>query len=290
MKPVRKVVIPVAGWGTRSLPASKNIPKEMLPIYNKPVIQYVVEEAQRSGVEDVIFVTNKEKSVIEDHFDYNLRLERVLERAGKVEQLKAVREAAEMVNVMSVRQKQQLGLGHAVLCARKLVGDEPFAIMVGDDVLFGAVPGVRQLIDVAVAENMPVIGVMEVPQEKVSRYGIIDGEEISTGVYRISNMVEKPKQEDAPSRMAIIGRYVLTPDIFDYLDKVKPGVGGEIQLTDALQAMAQDRGMLAVRIYGARFDAGDWAEYLTANIYFGLQDEKLRTDLLTHLKKYVNLE
>lgn len=290
MKPVRKVVIPVAGWGTRSLPASKNIPKEMLPIYNKPVIQYVVEEAQRSGVEDVIFVTNKEKSVIEDHFDYNLQLERVLERAGKVEQLKAVREAAEMVNVMSVRQKQQLGLGHAVLCARKLVGDEPFAIMVGDDVLFGAVPGVRQLIDVAVAENMPVIGVMEVPPEKVSRYGIIDGEEISTGVYRISNMVEKPKQEDAPSRMAIIGRYVLTPDIFDYLDKVKPGVGGEIQLTDALQAMAQDRGMLAVRIYGARFDAGDWAEYLTANIYFGLQDEKLRTDLLTYLKKYVNLE
>lgn len=290
MKPVRKVVIPVAGWGTRSLPASKNIPKEMLPIYNKPVIQYVVEEAQRSGVEDVIFVTNKEKSVIEDHFDYNLQLERVLERAGKVEQLKAVREAAEMVNVMSVRQKQQLGLGHAVLCARKLVGDEPFAIMVGDDVLFGAVPGVRQLIDVAVAENMPVIGVMEVPPEKVSHYGIIDGEEISTGVYRISNMVEKPKQEDAPSRMAIIGRYVLTPDIFDYLDKVKPGVGGEIQLTDALQAMAQDRGMLAVRIYGARFDAGDWAEYLTANIYFGLQDEKLRTDLLTYLKKYVNLE
>ena len=290
MKPVRKVVIPVAGWGTRSLPASKNIPKEMLPIYNKPVIQYVVEEAQRSGVEDVIFVTNKEKSVIEDHFDYNLRLERVLERAGKVEQLKAVREVAEMVNVMSVRQKQQLGLGHAVLCARKLVGDEPFAIMVGDDVLFGAEPGVRQLIDVAVAENMPVIGVMEVPPEKVSRYGIIDGEEISTGVYRISNMVEKPKQEDAPSRMAIIGRYVLTPDIFDYLDKVKPGVGGEIQLTDSLQAMAQDRGMLAVRIYGARFDAGDWAEYLTANIYFGLQDEKLRADLLTHLRKYVNLE
>jgi UTP--glucose-1-phosphate uridylyltransferase len=137
---------------------------------------------------------------------------------------------------------------------------------------------------------MPVIGVMEVPPEKVSRYGIIDGEEISTGVYRISNMLEKPKQEDAPSRMAIIGRYVLTPDIFDYLDKVKPGVGGEIQLTDALQAMAQDRGMLAVRIYGARFDAGDWAEYLTANIYFGLQDEKLRTDLLTYLKKYVNLE
>ncbi|MCR5562967.1 MAG: UTP--glucose-1-phosphate uridylyltransferase GalU [Desulfovibrio sp.] len=290
MKPVRKVVIPVAGWGTRSLPASKNIPKEMLPIYNKPVIQYVVEEAQRSGAEDVIFVTNKEKSVIEDHFDYNLQLERVLERAGKVEQLKAVREAAEMVNVMSVRQKQQLGLGHAVLCARKLVGDEPFAIMVGDDVLFGAVPGIRQLIDVAIAENMPVIGVMEVPQEKVSRYGIIDGEEINPGVYRINNMVEKPKQEDAPSRMAIIGRYVLTPDIFDYLDKVKPGVGGEIQLTDALQAMAKDRGMLAVRIYGARFDAGDWAEYLTANIYFGLQDEKLRSDLITHLKKYVNFE
>lgn len=183
MKDIRKVIIPVAGWGTRSLPATKNIPKEMLPIYNKPVIQYVVEEAQRAKIQDVIFVTNRDKSVIEDHFDYNLQLEGVLERAGKLDKLREVRQVAEMVNIMSVRQKKQLGLGHAVLCARELVRDDPFAIMVGDDLMFGGVPGIGQLIEVAMAEKMPVIGVMEVPWEKVSRYGIIDGEEVAPGVF-----------------------------------------------------------------------------------------------------------
>ena len=197
MKDIRKVVIPVAGWGTRSLPATKNIPKEMLPIYNKPVIQYVVEEAQRAAIEDVIFVTNRDKSVIEDHFDYNLQLEAVLQRAGKLDKLAEVRRVAEMVNIMSVRQKKQLGLGHAVLCARELVRDDPFAIMVGDDLMFGGVPGIGQLKEVALAENMPVIGVMEVPWEKVSRYGIIDGEEVTPGVYRIKSMVEKPRADDA---------------------------------------------------------------------------------------------
>ena len=196
MKDIRKVIIPVAGWGTRSLPATKNIPKEMLPIYNKPVIQYVVEEAQRAKIHDVIFVTNRDKSVIEDHFDYNLQLEAVLERAGKLDKLKEVRQVAEMVNIMSVRQKKQLGLGHAVLCARELVRDDPFAIMVGDDLMFGGVPGIGQLIEVAMAEKMPVIGVMEVPWEKVSRYGIIDGEEVAPGVFRVRNMVEKPKLAD----------------------------------------------------------------------------------------------
>lgn len=285
MKKIRKVVIPVAGWGTRSLPASKNIPKEMLPIYNKPVIQYVVEEAIHSGIEDVVFITNKDKNVIEDHFDYNLQLENVLERAGKLDKLKLVRDVAEMVNIMSVRQKKQLGLGHAVLCAKELVrSDEAFAVMVGDDLMFGGVPGVKQLIDVAMDEKMPVIGVMEVPQDKVHRYGIIDGEEISPGVFRIRDMVEKPPCEKAPSRLAIVGRYVLTPDIFDYLEKVQPGHGGEIQLTDALQARARERGMLAVKIAGMRFDAGDWAEYLTANVYFALQEEDLRYELIGLLK------
>lgn len=290
MKNIRKVVIPVAGWGTRSLPASKNIPKEMLPIYNKPVIQYVVEEAIHSGIEDVIFVTNRDKSVIEDHFDYNLQLEGVLERAGKLDKLKMVRDVAEMVNIMSVRQKKQLGLGHAVLCAKELVRDEPFAIMVGDDLMFGGVPGVKQLIDVAMAEKMPVIGVMEVPQEKVNRYGIIAGEEVSPGVYRVNDMVEKPERDKAPSRMAIVGRYVLTPDIFDYLEKVTPGHGGEIQLTDAMQALARDKGMMAVKMAGIRFDAGDWAEYLTANIYFALQDEELRYDLIGYLKNILQFQ
>ena len=287
MKKIHKVVIPVAGWGTRSLPATKNIPKEMLPIYNKPVIQYVVEEAQRAGIEDVIFVTNRDKSVIEDHFDYNLQLEGVLERAGKLDKLEQVRNVAEMVNIMTVRQKKQLGLGHAVKCAKGLVGDEPFAIMVGDDLMFGGVPGIAQLMEVAQKENMPVVGVMEVPEDKVEKYGIIDGEEVSPGVYRVRDMVEKPKKDVAPSRLAIIGRYVLTPDIFDYLDKVKPGHGGEIQLTDAMEALTKDRGMMAVRMTGMRFDAGDWAEFLTANIYFALQDEDLRYELLGLLKNFV---
>lgn len=290
MKDIRKVVIPVAGWGTRSLPATKNIPKEMLPIYNKPVIQYVVEEAQRAHIKDVIFVTNRDKNVIEDHFDHNLQLEDLLERSGKLDKLEEVRRVAEMVNILSVRQKRRLGLGHAVLCARELVGDEPFAVMVGDDLMFSGVPGIGQLIEVAMAEKMPVIGVMEVPWEKVSRYGIIDGEEVAPGVYRVRDMVEKPKREDAPSRMAIVGRYVLTPDIFDYLEKVKPGHGGEIQLTDALQAMAKDRGMMAVRMAGMRFDAGDWAEFLSANIYFALQDESLRYELLGLLKNFVQFK
>lgn len=290
MQTIRKVIIPVAGWGTRSLPASKNIPKEMLPIYNKPVIQYVVEEAIKSKISDVIFVTNRDKSVIEDHFDYNLQLEGVLERAGKLDKLQTVREVAEMVNIMSVRQKKQLGLGHAVLCARALINNEPFAIMVGDDLMFGGTPGVQQLIDVAMTENMPVIGVMEVPRDKVNRYGIVAGEEISPGVYRVTDMVEKPAVADAPSRLAIVGRYVLTPDIFDYLEKVKPGVGGEIQLTDALQAMAKERGMIAVKMSGIRFDAGDWADYLSANIYFGLQDEGLRYELLDRLKQFVQFQ
>ncbi len=282
---VRKVIIPVAGWGTRSLPATKNIPKEMLPVYNKPVVQYVVEEAIRAGVQDVVFITNRDKNVIEDHFDYNLQLEAVLERAGKTEQLAAVRAVAEMANIISIRQKKQLGLGHAVLCAKDVVlSDEAFAVMVGDDLMFGMNPGVGQLLDVARAERLPVIGVMEVPQERVDRYGIISGTEISPGIYKIDKLVEKPKVNEAPSRLAIVGRYILTPEIFRYLEQIKPGHGGEIQLTDALQGLADNRGLLAVKIRGMRFDAGDWAEYLTANIYFGLQEEKLRDDLVRHLK------
>ncbi|MGJ3523724.1 UTP--glucose-1-phosphate uridylyltransferase GalU [Nitratidesulfovibrio sp. D1] len=281
---IRKVVIPVAGWGTRSLPATKNIPKEMLPVYNKPVVQYVVEEAIRSGIGDVVFVTNRDKKIIEDHFDYNLQLEGVLERAGKTEMLRQVREVAEMVNIISIRQKQQLGLGHAVLCARDVVRDESFAVMVGDDLMFGMTPGIKQLIDVAASERLPVIGVMEVPADKVNRYGIISGEEFAPGIFKVGKLVEKPKLGEAPSRLAIVGRYVLTPDIFRCLEQVKPGHGGEIQLTDALQMLADERGLLAVKIRGMRFDAGDWAEYLTANIYFALQDEELRDELVRQLK------
>jgi len=281
---VRKVIIPVAGWGTRSLPATKNIPKEMLPVFKKPVVQYVVEEAIQSGIKDVIFITNRDKSVIEDHFDYNLQLEVLLERAGKMEALKEIREVAEMVNVTAIRQKRQLGLGHAVLCARDVVDNEPFCIMVGDDLMFGMTPGIKQLMDVAASERQPVIGVMEVPADKVSQYGIISGSEISPGIFKVDKLVEKPSAAEAPSRMAIIGRYVLFPSIFDCLEKVQPGHGGEIQLTDALQLLVEKTGLLAVKIYGKRFDAGDWAEYLTANIYFALQDEELRDDVVRQLK------
>ncbi|MFK4764384.1 UTP--glucose-1-phosphate uridylyltransferase GalU [Desulfobaculum sp. SPO524] len=280
---ITKVVIPVAGWGTRSLPATKNIPKEMLPIYKKPVVQYVVEEAIQTGLTDVIFVNNQNKKIIEDHFDYNFILENLLERKGKPELLKEIRDVAEMANIISVRQKLQLGLGHAVLCAREVVKNEPFAVMVGDDLMFGVDPGIQQLVDVAKAERMAVVGVVEVPQEKVDRYGIINGEEYVPGIFRVRSVVEKPAVEDAPSRMAIVGRYVLTPEVFDHLDKVEPGVGGEIQLTDALERLAAENRLLAVRMRGRRFDAGDWAEYLTANIYFALQDEELRDGLVANL-------
>ncbi len=286
---IRKVVIPVAGWGTRSLPASKNIPKEMLPIYNKPVVQYVVEEAMQAGVKDVVFVTNRDKTVIEDHFDYNLQLEMTLERSGKHELLQSVRQVAEMVNIMAVRQKKQLGLGHAVLCAKEMVCNEPFAVMVGDDLLFGEKAGLPYLVEIAKREQMPVIGVMEVPADRVNRYGIIAGEEIKPGIFRINDMVEKPAVDKAPSRMAIIGRYVLTPDIFEHLEKVQPGHGGEIQLTDALHTLSKERGMLAVTMKGMRFDAGDWADYLTANIYFGLLDKNLRGELLARLKEHLDV-
>lgn len=281
---IHKVVIPVAGWGTRSLPASKNIPKEMLPIYNKPVIQYIVEEAMLAGVQDVIFVTNRDKSVIEDHFDYNLQLEHVLERAGKTKLLQLVRHVAEMVNIMTVRQKQQLGLGHAVLCAKEIVGNNPFAVMVGDDMMFGEHTGLGELTRVATERDMPVIGVIEVPPEKINKYGMISGKEIAPNVYSITNMVEKPAIGTTNAHLAIVGRYILTPQIFEYLEKVKPGHGGEIQLTDALAALAKDHGMLAVKMDGIRFDAGDWVDYLTANVYFGLQDPDLREDLRARLR------
>ncbi len=282
---IRKVVIPVAGWGTRSLPATKNIPKEMLPIYNKPVVQYVVEEAMQAGITDVCFITNRDKNVIEDHFDYNLQLESVLERAGKTAQLETIRKVAEMVNIISIRQKKPRGLGHAVLCAKELlINDDAFAVMVGDDLMFGLPVGIEQLIKVAKEKNLPVIGVMEVPIERVSSYGIISGDEISPGIFKVNKLVEKPKQEDAPSRLAIVGRYILTPEIFHHLEQTEPGHGGEIQLTDALQKQADAGGLLAVKICGMRFDAGIWAEYLTANIYFAIQDEEIRDDLIKLLK------
>jgi UTP--glucose-1-phosphate uridylyltransferase len=282
---VNKVVVPVAGWGTRSLPATKNLPKEMLPVYKKPAVQYVVEEAMIAGLTDVVFVNNQNKTIIEDHFDYNLALESVLQRTGKLDLLNQVRQVAEMVQITSVRQKRQLGLGHAVLCAQKVVKDSPFAVLVGDDLLFNPEPGIKQLIEVAKAEHMAVIGVVQVPENKVPSYGIIQGEEFAPGMYRVRDLQEKPSLETAASRLAVVGRYVLTPEIFGHLEGLKPGYGGEIQLTDALRAMAHSNRLLAVRLQGERFDIGDWVDYLTANIYFGLRDSKLYPDLVQRLKE-----
>jgi UTP--glucose-1-phosphate uridylyltransferase len=284
---ITKVVVPVAGWGTRSLPATKNVPKEMLPIFKKPVIQYVVEEAQSAGLKDVVFITNRNKTIIEDHFDYNLALENLLERSGKTELLETVRRTAEMANIITVRQKKQLGLGHAVLCAKEVVKNEPFAVMVGDDLMFSMEPGIRQLMQVAQSEHMPVVGVMEVPADKVSSYGIIEADEFSSGLYRVRDLVEKPKPSEAPSKLAIVGRYVLFPDIFEHLEALKPNKDGEYQLTDALRGLAKKGRLLAVKIRGQRFDAGDWVDYLAANIYFALQDEELRYPLITKLRDFM---
>ncbi len=281
---IRKVVIPVAGWGTRSLPATKNLPKEMLPVYKKPTVQYVVEEAMQAGLTDVVFVNNQNKRIIEDHFDYNLALESLLRRVGKEKMLEQVQQVAEMVNIISVRQKEALGLGHAVLCAREVIKDEPFAVMLGDDLLFEREPGIKQLMEVARSENMPVVGVVEVPREKVNRYGILQAEEFAPDMYRVRGMMEKPRPEEAPSRLAMIGRYVLTPEIFDHLEHLGPGKDGEIQLTDAMQLLAKENRLLAVKLKGKRFDTGDWVDYLSANIYFALQDTELRDELVEHLQ------
>ena len=285
---ISQVVLPVAGWGTRSLPASKNIPKEMLPIYNKPVIQYVVEEAVRAGITEVIFVTNRHKSVVEDHFDRNIELEELLAEAGKIEQLKSVQEAASMVDVMAVRQKQQMGLGHAVGCASSMVPDEYFGVMVGDDFMVGEDAGLVQLVEAAKKYNMPCIGVMEVPADKIDKYGMVAGEEMEDGVYKITEMVEKPAIGTMDSRLAIVGRYVLPREIFSYIEKVKPGKGGEIQLTDALEAYMKEKGMLAVKMKGRRFDAGDWVDYLTAGVYFGMKDGKIAPALRESLKELLD--
>jgi UTP--glucose-1-phosphate uridylyltransferase len=282
-----KVIIPVAGWGTRSLPATKNVPKEMLPVYKKPAVQYVVEEAIDSDLHDVVFVTNQQKRIIEDHFDYNLSLEAVLRRSGKEHLLKDVRQVAEMANIISVRQKEQLGLGHAVLCVREVVKREPFAVMVGDDLMFSRSPAIKQLMEVAKTEHMPVVGVVEVPKERVARYGIIQAEEIAPGLYRVRQVFEKPDPKNAPSRLAIVGRYVLTPEIFDYLENIEPGYDLEYQLTDALQALAQNKRLLAVKLEGRRFDIGDWADYLSANIYFALKDDELKDELIERLQEFL---
>jgi UTP--glucose-1-phosphate uridylyltransferase len=269
---VRKVVIPAAGYGTRLLPATKTVPKEMLPIVNKPVIQFIVEQAVASGIEEVILVTSDNKKPLEDFFDRNVELERTLETAGKLEELREAIRVATLVPVAYVRQAEQLGNGHAVLVARHVVGDEPFAVLWGDDILLGDPPVPRQLIDVAEHYDAPVVGVRRVPQGDIEKYGILAVEPVEGRVSRALSVVEKPKREDAPSDLAQIGGFVLTPDIFDILENTKTGTGGEIYLADALVKLMSQRPVYAYEFTGTRYDAGNKLGYVQAIVELALDD------------------
>jgi len=286
---VRKAVFPAAGLGTRFLPATKAQPKEMLPIVDKPIIQYGVEEALHSGIQNIIIVTGRGKSAIEDHFDVSFELEYLLETRAKKELLSIVRGISDMINVSYVRQKEALGLGHAVLRAMELVGDEPFSVVLADDVIESETPALRQLLDVHNFFCAPVLAVMEVPGENISSYGAIDAEPVrhngsSDRVYRIRDLVEKPTAADAPSNLAIIGRYVLTPEIFDSLQAIEPGSGGEIQLTDALKHLLRSRPIYAYRFEGTRYDAGDKLGFLKATVEFALRRHDLGGPFREYLK------
>jgi UTP--glucose-1-phosphate uridylyltransferase len=281
---VRKAVFPAAGLGTRFLPATKASPKEMLPLVDKPLIQYVVEEAVASGIESVIIVTGRGKASIEDHFDVSFELERLLEERGKQEELKAMRAISEMARVSYVRQQEALGLGHAVLQARDLVGDEPFAVMLSDDIIDSETPALRQLLDVYEKYDAPVVAVFDVEGEAISRFGVIDGDEVEAGVYKIKDMVEKPPQNEAPSNLAIIGRYILTPDIFEEIEKTTPGAIGEIQITDAMRSLLKKRPFYAVRFQGKRYDAGDKLGFLIATVEFALKHEDLAPEFREYLQ------
>jgi UTP--glucose-1-phosphate uridylyltransferase len=285
---VRKAVFPAAGLGTRFLPATKAQPKEMLPLVDKPLIQYGVEEAIHSGVQNIIIVTGRGKTAIEDHFDVSFELEHLLETRNKKDLLATVRAISD-INVSYVRQKEALGLGHAVLRARELVGDEPFAVILSDDVIDAEVPALRQLLDVYEFYGAPVLALMEVPKDSISAYGVVDAEPVShhgggDRLYRIRNLVEKPKPQDAPSNLAIIGRYVLTPEVFRSLETIEPGSGGELQLTDGLKHTLRSRPIYGYRFEGTRYDAGDKLGFLKATVEFALKRYDLGEAFRAYLK------
>ena len=286
---VRKAVFPAAGLGTRFLPATKAMPKEMLPLVDKPLIQYGVEEAIHSGVQNIIIVTGRGKSAIEDHFDVSFELEQTLESRNKKDLLRIVRDVSDMIDVSYVRQKEALGLGHAVLRAKDIVGSEPFAVILSDDVIDSEMPCLRQLLDVYEFYGAPVVALMEVPKESISAYGVVDAEPvlhdgITERLFRIRHLVEKPKAADAPSNLAIIGRYVLTPEIFDAIESVPPGSGGEIQLTDALKHLLRNRPIYGYKFEGTRYDAGDKLGFLTATVQYALKRPDLGAEFRGYLK------
>jgi UTP--glucose-1-phosphate uridylyltransferase len=286
VRKIRKAVFPAAGLGTRFLPATKAQPKEMLPLVDKPIIQYVIEEAVASGLTSIIIVTGKGKNAIEDHFDASYELERHLAARGETDLLEQVRAISSMISVSYVRQGEQLGLGHAVLQARDLVGDEPFAVMLGDDIIDAAVPCMKQMVNVFESYGGPVVAVQQVPKTEISAYGVIDGvpEGDSGRLFRVRDMVEKPKLEEAPSDLAIIGRYILTPDIFEELQKTERGRGGEIQLTDGLRRLIKRRSLYGYQFEGVRHDAGNKLGFLKATVEFALKRKDLGGPFREYLK------
>ena len=280
---VKKAIIPAAGLGTRFLPATKAQPKEMLPIVDKPTIQYIIEEAVASGIEEILVITGRNKRAIEDHFDKSVELEKELESHGKDKLLSVVKDISNMANIYYIRQKEPKGLGHAINCAKTFVGNEPFAVMLGDDVVDSNVPCLKQLIDCYDEYKTTILGVQKVPHNDVSKYGIVDAMHIENSVYKVKNLVEKPKTEEAPTDIAILGRYIITPQIFDILSKTKPGKGGEIQLTDALKTLMQSEAMYAYTFDGKRYDVGDKLGFLKATVEFALKREELREPFMKYL-------
>lgn len=272
---IKKAVIPVAGLGTRFLPVTKSSPKEMLPLVDKPLIQYIVEEAVDSGIEDVIFITGRGKRSIEDYFDISFELEENLKAKGKLDLCNHIRLISEMANFCYVRQMKALGLGHAVLCGKPQVGNEPFAVLLGDDIIESEKPFLKEMIDLYETVKSPIIGLQEVSYDEVHHYGIVDGKIMEDGTVRIDSLVEKPDRRNAPSNLAVIGRYVLTPDIFEILENLEPGKGGEIQLTDGLNKLASKRPMCGCLVTGVRHDAGDKLGFLKANVEYGLKHKEL---------------
>ena len=281
---VKKAIIPAAGLGTRFLPATKAQPKEMLPIVDKPTIQYIIEEAIASGIEEILIITGRNKKCIEDHFDKSVELEMELEKAGKSELLELVRDISDMVDIHYIRQKEPKGLGHAILCARAFVGNEPFAVLLGDDVVDSEVPCLKQLIDCYSEYKTTILGVQTVPESETNKYGIVDGIHIEDRVYKVKDLVEKPSVDEAPSNVAILGRYIITPQIFEILENTEPGKGGEIQLTDALKTLISQEAMYAYNFEGRRYDVGDKLGFLQATIEFALKKEELRDRFLDYLK------
>lgn len=284
---VRKAIIPAAGLGTRFLPATKAQPKEMLPIVDKPTIQYIVEEAIMSGIEDIIIISGRSKRAIEDHFDKSYELEHELEIKGNTELLTLVQGISNLANIHYIRQKEAMGLGHAIYCAKAFIGDEPFAVLLGDDIVDSEVPCLKQMIEIYNEYKTTVLGVQQVSEDEVSKYGIVSCKAVDSRVYKVKDMVEKPEKDSAPSNIAILGRYIITPQIFEHLENVKPGKGGEIQLTDALKSLIGQEAMYAYDFIGKRYDVGNKLGFLQATVEFALKREDIKGEFTQYLENLI---